>query len=45
MDINRSVRQAAHDIRHASEYTVYVDDDVIDEHRAAAPRASSLFQE
>ena len=44
MDIDRNVGRAARDIRNAlttSGYTVYVDDDTIDEPRVTTPRASS----
>ncbi|KAG8215781.1 major facilitator superfamily domain-containing protein [Butyriboletus roseoflavus] len=44
MDIARNVGRAARDIRNAltaGGYTVYVDDDTIDEPRVSAPRASS----
>lgn len=43
MDIDRNVGRAARDIKNslkASDYSVYVGDDIIDEPRVTAPRAS-----
>ena len=45
MDIDRNIGRAARDIRNAlmtRGYTVYVDDDEVDEPRIIAPRASSI---
>lgn len=44
MDINNKVGRAARDIKNAlktNDYNIYVDDDMIDDPRVTAPRASS----